>query len=148
MGLESLIPNIWLQTLEHFLPAFIDILVFHSDFFLEEIMPAVSLRLPDEVFNRLEDLAKLTGRSKTFYMIKAITDHIDDLEDLFLAEQRLINARAGKSKTHTLDEVERNLAWLIKIDDEAQKDLAKLLSDIWNLNMQYSVTCETWANIH
>ncbi len=72
-------------------------------------MPAVSLRLPDEVFNRLEDLAKLTGRSKTFYMITAITDHIDDLEDLYLAEQRLIDVRAGKSKTHTLDEVERNL---------------------------------------
>ena len=72
-------------------------------------MPAVSLRLPDEVFNRLEELAKLTGRSKTFYMIKAITDHIDDLEDLYLAEQRLIDVQAGKSKTYTLDEVERNL---------------------------------------
>ena len=42
-------------------------------------------------------------------MIKAITDHIDDLEDLYLAEQRLIDAQAGKSKTYTLDEVERNL---------------------------------------
>lgn len=72
-------------------------------------MPAMSLQLPDEVFNRLEGLAKLTGRSKTFYMIKAITDHIDDLEDLYIAEQRLIDARAGKSKTHTLEEVERNL---------------------------------------
>jgi RHH-type transcriptional regulator, rel operon repressor / antitoxin RelB len=85
-----------------------NILVFHSDF-LEKIMPAVSLRLPDEVFIRLEELAKLTGRSKTFYMIKAITDHIDDLEDLYLAEQRLIDVHAGKSKTYTLEEVERNL---------------------------------------
>lgn len=32
-----------------------------------------------------------------------------DLEDLYLAEQRLIAVRAGNSKTHTLDEVERNL---------------------------------------
>ena len=72
-------------------------------------MVAVSLRLPDEVFNRLGELSKLTGRSKTFYMIKAITNHIDDLEDEYLAEQRLLDVRAGKSKTYTLDEVERNL---------------------------------------
>jgi RHH-type transcriptional regulator, rel operon repressor / antitoxin RelB len=72
-------------------------------------MQAVSLRLPDEVFERLGKLAKQTGRSKTFYMIKAITDHIDDLEDLYLAEQRLIDAQSGKSKTYTLDEVEHNL---------------------------------------
>ena len=32
-----------------------------------------------------------------------------DLEDLYLAEQRLTAVRAGNSKTHTLDEVERNL---------------------------------------
>lgn len=73
-------------------------------------MVAVSLRLPDEVFNRLDELSKLTGRSKTFYMIKAITDHIEDLEDVYLAEQRLLDVRAGKSKTYTLDEVERNLS--------------------------------------
>jgi RHH-type rel operon transcriptional repressor/antitoxin RelB len=72
-------------------------------------MTAVSLRLPDDVVDRLANLAKLTGRSKTFYMVEAICEHIDDLEDLYLAEQRLLNSRAGKSKTYTLDEVERNL---------------------------------------
>ena len=30
-------------------------------------------------------------------MIEAIRDHLDDLEDLYLAEQRLLDARAGKS---------------------------------------------------
>jgi len=35
-------------------------------------MSAVSLRLPDDVSTRLESLAELTGRSKTFYMIQAI----------------------------------------------------------------------------
>jgi predicted DNA-binding protein len=33
---------------------------------------------------RLQDLAELTGRSKTFYMIEAIREHLDDLEDLFI----------------------------------------------------------------
>jgi len=72
-------------------------------------MASVSLRLPDEVSQRLEHLAELTGRSKTFYMIEAIREHLDDLEDLYLAEQRLIEIRAGRSKTHTLEEVERDL---------------------------------------
>ncbi len=68
-------------------------------------MSAVSLRLPDEVSQRLKRLADLTGRSKTFYMIEAIREHLDDLEDLYLAEQRLIDIRAGKSQTVPLEEV-------------------------------------------
>jgi RHH-type rel operon transcriptional repressor/antitoxin RelB len=72
-------------------------------------MSAVSLRLPDDVSTRLESLAELTGRSKTFYMIQAIREHLDDLEDLYLAEQRLIANRSGQSKTLSLTEVERNL---------------------------------------
>jgi len=72
-------------------------------------MSAVSLRLPDEISDRLEHLSKETGRTKTFYMIQAIKEHLDDLEDLYLAEQRLIENRAGRSKTYTLDEVERDL---------------------------------------
>ncbi len=68
-------------------------------------MGAVSLRLPDDVSQRLQELADLTGRSKTFYMIEAIRDHLDDLEDFYIAEQRLAANRAGKSQTVTLEEV-------------------------------------------
>ena len=72
-------------------------------------MASVSLRLPDEVTQRLESLAALTGRSKTFYMVEAIREHIDDLEDLYLAEQRLVEIRAGRSNTYSLEEVEQSL---------------------------------------
>ncbi len=68
-------------------------------------MAAVSLRLPDDVSRRLQELADRTGRSKTFYMIEAIQEHLDDLEDLYLAEQRLSDLRAGKSETVLLDEL-------------------------------------------
>ena len=68
-------------------------------------MASVSLRLPDDVSQRLAELAKRTGRSKTFYMIEAIREHLDDLEDLYLAEQRLIDIRAGRSKTVPLEDV-------------------------------------------
>ena len=70
---------------------------------------SVSLRLPEDLNHRLGDLSAKTGRSKTFYMLEAIRDHLDDLEDLYLAEQRLIDIRAGRSRTVSLDDVEREL---------------------------------------
>lgn len=69
----------------------------------------VSLRLPVEMIERIERLAKATGRSRTFYMQEAIKQKLEDLEDLYLAEQALIDIRAGKSRLHTLDEVEEAL---------------------------------------
>ena len=68
-------------------------------------MASVSLRLPDDVTQRLDHLVALTGRSKTFYMVEAICEHIDDLEDLYLAEQRMIDIRAGRTQTIPLEEV-------------------------------------------
>jgi RHH-type transcriptional regulator, rel operon repressor / antitoxin RelB len=68
-------------------------------------MSAVSIRLPDDVSARLQNLAKLTGRSKTFYMIEAIKEYIEDIEDVYLAESRLADIRSGKTKTIPLAEV-------------------------------------------
>ena len=42
-------------------------------------------------------------------MLEAIKQHLGDLEDLYLAEQRLIDVGAGRSKTHSIDDVERRL---------------------------------------
>lgn len=69
----------------------------------------LAIRLPADVEARLDAMAKATGRTKTFYARQAILEHLDDLEDLYLAEQRLIDIRAGRSKTYTLEEVERSL---------------------------------------
>ena len=55
----------------------------------------ISLRLPAEVEDRLSALAALTGRSKTFYAIEAIVEHIDDLEDAHLSAETLARLRAG-----------------------------------------------------
>ena len=70
---------------------------------------SISLRLPPDLSQRLSSLAAQTGRSQTFYMLEAIKQHIDDLEDLYLAEQRLSDVQAGRSKTHSIDDVERHL---------------------------------------
>jgi len=70
-------------------------------------MSSVSLRLPEKLSKRLTRLAKRTGRTKTYYMIEAIREHLDDLEDLYLAEQRLIALREGRSKSVPLEAVMR-----------------------------------------
>jgi RHH-type rel operon transcriptional repressor/antitoxin RelB len=70
---------------------------------------SVSLRLPDDLSQRLTNLATQTGRSKTFYMLEAIRQHMDDLEELYLAEQRLSDVRSGRSATYSIDDVERRL---------------------------------------
>ncbi len=72
-------------------------------------MSAVSVSLPDDIAARLEELAHRTGRSESDYILEAVREHIDDLEDLYLAEKRLIELRAGRSQTFTLDEVVKDL---------------------------------------
>ena len=69
----------------------------------------LAIRLPDDIELRLEALAKATGRTKTFYARQAILQHIEDLEDIYLAESRLEALRAGRTKTTSLDHVEKEL---------------------------------------
>jgi RHH-type rel operon transcriptional repressor/antitoxin RelB len=70
---------------------------------------AVSLRLPVDLKIRLDKLAKRTGRSKTYYMVEAISEKLEDLEDLYLAEARTLDLKAGRSRTYTQEEVEMRL---------------------------------------
>jgi RHH-type rel operon transcriptional repressor/antitoxin RelB len=57
-----------------------------------------SVRLPREYEERLSYLANQTGRSKAFYVKKIIMDHLEDLEDAYLAEHRLEQLREGKDE--------------------------------------------------
>lgn len=65
---------------------------------------ALSIRLPSDVEDRLKNLAARTGRTKSFYITEAICKHLEDLEDLYLAEQRMIDIRAGRTQTVPLEE--------------------------------------------
>jgi RHH-type transcriptional regulator, rel operon repressor / antitoxin RelB len=67
----------------------------------------LAIRLPEEIESRLEELARKTGRSKTYYAREAILAHLDDLEDFYLAEERM--KRYDESRTISLaDVLERN----------------------------------------
>lgn len=55
----------------------------------------LAVRLDGDTEKRLERLAERTGRTKTFYARAAILAHLDDLEDFYLAEDRMRDFRAG-----------------------------------------------------
>ena len=55
----------------------------------------LAVQLDAETEERLDWLAAQTGRTKTFYARQAIAAHLDDLEEFYLAEERLRNSREG-----------------------------------------------------
>ena len=55
----------------------------------------LAVRLDGDTEKRLARLAERTGRTKTFYARAAILAHLDDLEDFYLAEDRMRDFRAG-----------------------------------------------------
>lgn len=54
----------------------------------------LAVRLDIETEKRLDALPAQTARTKTFYAREAILAHLDDLEDFYLAEERLRDFRA------------------------------------------------------
>ena len=65
----------------------------------------LAIRLPKDIESRLATLAAKTGRTKTFYAKEAILEYMDDMEDKYLAINRLENP----SKRWSLDDLEQDL---------------------------------------
>jgi RHH-type transcriptional regulator, rel operon repressor / antitoxin RelB len=62
----------------------------------------IAVRLPADINVRLEALAKRTGRSKTYYAREAILRHLEDMEDTYMAIERLENP----GRRWTMEEIE------------------------------------------
>lgn len=65
----------------------------------------LAVRIPETVERRLDKLAKLTGRPKSFYVRQALTAHLDEIEDTYTALYRLENP----ARRWTLDELEKGV---------------------------------------
>ena len=68
-----------------------------------------SVRLSEETEKRLSHLAIETGRTKAFYIRKIIEDHLEDMEDYYLAAETLAKVRKGEEKVTGWDEVVSDL---------------------------------------
>ena len=62
----------------------------------------LALRLPPEIEARLDALAKRTGRTKSFYAREAILEHLEDLEDAYVAAERV---RTDTGERISLEEI-------------------------------------------
>jgi RHH-type rel operon transcriptional repressor/antitoxin RelB len=70
-----------------------------------EQMQTITIRVPDELETRLDNLVRKTGRTKTFYVRTALEQFIEDREDYLLA----VDVMGRDEPTISLDELERNL---------------------------------------
>ena len=65
------------------------------------------IQLPEEIEARLDRLARKTGRSKSDYACEAILEKIEDMEDVYLAEQVLDRIQEGAEQVVSAEEVYR-----------------------------------------
>lgn len=65
----------------------------------------LAIKLPEEIKNRLTELAAKTGYTKTYYVREAILEHLDEMEEKYLATDRLEKS----DKRWTLDKVEKGI---------------------------------------
>jgi RHH-type rel operon transcriptional repressor/antitoxin RelB len=65
----------------------------------------LAIRLDPEIENRLSILAERTGRTKTFYAREAILEHLEDLEDFYMAKKVLSEG----GRTYSLQEIKDEL---------------------------------------
>jgi RHH-type rel operon transcriptional repressor/antitoxin RelB len=65
----------------------------------------LAIRIPKEIEDRLEHLARKTGRTKTYYAREAIMEYIEDLEDYYLAAEVLARVKKGKEKTVPIEKL-------------------------------------------
>lgn len=59
----------------------------------------LAIRLPIDIETRLDNLAKATGRTKTYYAREAILKYLLELEEIYITQQRAENIRSGKTQT-------------------------------------------------
>src|ERR1700694_1026324 len=77
----------------------------HDMLYLYSEVVMLAIRLPQSIERRLEKLAKRTGRTKSYYVREAILQHLEDLEDLYLAERALDRIRNDEEPTIPLEDV-------------------------------------------
>ncbi len=65
----------------------------------------LSVRIPDEVYERLDNLAQATDRTKSYYVQQALIEQLDTMELVYIAQQRSEAVRGGKMETTPWKEI-------------------------------------------
>lgn len=68
-----------------------------------------SIRLTNEIEERLNLLSGQTGRTKAYYLRQIIEKGLNDLEDYYLAAEVAERIRKGEDKTFSMSEAKKHL---------------------------------------
>lgn len=71
------------------------------------------LRLPENTEQRLDQLAALTGRTKSYYAREALNRFLAEMEDVYIAEKVLERVRRGEERIYSSEEMEK----ILELDD-------------------------------
>lgn len=66
----------------------------------------LNTKLDDQTIARLDHLARVTGRSKSFYASEFIRSGLDEMEDWYLTQHRLEEFRQSDDSTIPLEKVD------------------------------------------
>jgi RHH-type rel operon transcriptional repressor/antitoxin RelB len=69
----------------------------------------ISIRLTEDEEERLDNLARRTGRSKSFYVKTALHEYLTDLEDAFAADAAIDAFGAGGRRSRPLAALEAEI---------------------------------------
>ncbi len=69
-------------------------------------MSQMNVRLDAETRQRLENLAKRTGRTKSFYAVEAIQQYLEEWEDYFIAKDALEQFRQSDDEAIDLKDMD------------------------------------------
>ena len=68
----------------------------------------LSVHLPTALEDRLTETAKAIGQPPDECIIQAVSNYLDEIDDLRQAEEALLEIREGRAQTFTLQEVMRD----------------------------------------
>ena len=69
------------------------------------VMTTATFRLSSDLKARVDNLARKTNRSSSYFYNQLVTDHIDELEDIYDCLAIIENVKKGKEKTVPLEKV-------------------------------------------
>ncbi|MCD8554120.1 DUF6290 family protein [Seleniivibrio sp.] len=69
----------------------------------------LTVRLPEEIETRLNELSEKTGRPKSYYIREAVENYLEDMEDLYHAETVYRRVLEGKEEVSALEDIEKRL---------------------------------------
>lgn len=68
-----------------------------------------TVRFPEDLDKRLDNLARITKRTKSYFIREALEKYIDELEDIYLAETEYEEFLKSKLESVSIEEMERHL---------------------------------------